>query len=256
MNTGNITPLRIVLAQTHKVVGRYTILVGRLLESRREPMAARLKLYAKRRTEAKMEACFLKLTCFKGWSHQTKLSQVVKERTEKANNTLLTAAFRNWRRQTKLSQDVKERAEKANRALITATFGGWRQVPRDANSNSLAENATAVREMLVSFVRKSLARAFHPRDDASAEGPAKLLVKEKENRKRAREESAAGGESYTSPKKQTPLRLTAAQTGGAFALGAPVHPPRLLAVVNWPQGLAQAPVEEQAGAAADDMSDA
>ena len=83
-----------------------------------------------------------------------------------------------------------------------------------------------------------------------------LLAKEKENRKRAREESAAGGESYTSPKKQTPLRLTAAQTGGAFAPGAPVHPPRLLAVVNWPQGLAQAPVEEQAGAAADDMSDA
>lgn len=83
-----------------------------------------------------------------------------------------------------------------------------------------------------------------------------ILTKEKENRKRAREESAAGGESYTSPKKQTPLRLTAAQTGGAFAPGAPVHPPRLLAVVNWPQGLAQAPVEEQAGAAADDMSDA
>ena len=189
-----------------------------------------------------MEACFLKLTCFKGWSHQTKLSQVVKERTEKANNTLLTAAFRNWRRQTKLIQDVKERAEKANRALITATFGGWRQVPRDANSNSLAENATAVREMFVSFVRKSLARAFHPRDDASAEGPAKLLAKEKENRKRAREESAAGGESYTSPKKQTPLRLAASMTGGAFAPPAPVRPAGVMQVAFYPQELAETPV--------------
>ena len=69
-----------------------------------------------------------------------------------------------------------------------------------------------------------------------------LLAKEKENRKRAREESAAGGESYTSPKKQNPLRLTATMTGGAFAPPAPVRPVGVMQVAFYPQELAETPV--------------
>ena len=69
-----------------------------------------------------------------------------------------------------------------------------------------------------------------------------LLAKEKENRKRAREESAAGGESYTSPKKQTPLRLAASMTGGAFAPPAPVRPAGVMQVAFYPQELAETPV--------------
>ena len=63
-----------------------------------------------------------------------------------------------------------------------------------------------------------------------------LLAKEKENRKRAREES------YTSPKKQNPLRRPATMTGGAFAPPAPVRPAGVMQVAFYPQELAETPV--------------
>jgi hypothetical protein len=88
------------------------------------------------------------------------------------------------------------------------------------------------------------------------------LAKVQEDRKRAREESAVDDESFTSPKKVTPLRRPASMTGGAFAPPAPVRPAGVMSVSRWPQGLAPAPVAEQAAdpaapaaPAADDMSD-
>ena len=83
-------------------------------------------------------------------------------------------------------------------------------------------------------------------------GEVKVLLAQALNNKRLREDGPSD-ESFTSPKKQAPLRLDAAMTGGAFAPDAPVRPTAVLAVVNMPAPPpAAVPVVEPAAPAAGD----